>query len=796
MKRYIGYFRGLAFYFSFALLVLFFHYPVVATSIKVTGMNVESGTDCGPAPTVYRFQTNATYNGQPIDILLTVTAEDNDLAYLHYLGNTPVYGCVARDGDYIRVDIKDQDNNDDVGWMEFKLQIVAQGTNNPVNIDRVMLTSWDLDRSDNSADTLTDDVYLYLPSNSQGYINSESYVTYHEGNYLANSSDSLPAGIDAYNVRLEGRDRNCTESATNPDPKCRGSAVFLNKSEIFFRFQNDNAYGQRGDSRGPFRRFFIGLDVEQLESVFSNKDYGDAPISYGEAGLDATAYLVLGGGLPADEETDYQASADATGDDEDPANSPDYDDEDAVTLNGSGLQDSALLDGNTYTLDIATYNEPGSAGYLSAWADWNRDGDFDDVGERFLDNQVITAGGQNVSSVSVDVPATALPGATFMRFIYSDSQVSDALGSGGGSGEVEDYRVYIDPADLSLEKSVSPTIAQPGETVAFTLILNNDGPAAATNIRVEDVLPSGYSYVAGSISGDAGTTGAVITADDGAAPVLAWEVDRLDSDESVQLSFDAVVNGVGVYNNTAEVVASDQSDLDSTPNNGDVSEDDYATASVLVDSDNDGIPDVNDIDDDNDDGILDVDENPNGIDPLTDADGDGVPAYLDDNDQDPNVGDEDGQVEPDYDNDGDGIPNHLDLDSDNDGIQDVIEAGGEDPDGASSAPAPSPTPTATAGPTSPTPMMAAPPSPTQIPTVMVLRIASTSTVTTTASKTSSKPAVKTPTASSAPAPSPTPTATAGPTSPTPMMAAPPSPIPTPTTMATPTALTSTVTTTA
>ena len=33
-----------------------------------------------------------------------------------------------------------------------------------------------------------------------------------------------------------------------------------------------------------------------------------------------------------------------------------------------------------------------------------------------------------------------------------------------------------------------------------------------------------------------------------------------------------------------------------------------------------------------------------------------------------------------YDRDGDGVPNHLDIDADNDGIPDVIEAGGADAD--------------------------------------------------------------------------------------------------------------------
>jgi len=73
-----------------------------------------------------------------------------------------------------------------------------------------------------------------------------------------------------------------------------------------------------------------------------------------------------------------------------------------------------------------------------------------------------------------------------------------------------------------------------------------------------------------------------------------------------------------------------------------------ATVNITVpaDTDADGVPDVDDLDDDND-GILDTVEN----------------AQLS------------------ADTDGDGIPNRLDLDSDNDGINDVDEASGIDLDG-------------------------------------------------------------------------------------------------------------------
>ncbi|PWG04983.1 T9SS type A sorting domain-containing protein [Polaribacter aquimarinus] len=103
-----------------------------------------------------------------------------------------------------------------------------------------------------------------------------------------------------------------------------------------------------------------------------------------------------------------------------------------------------------------------------------------------------------------------------------------------------------------------------------------------------------------------------------------------------------------------------------------------------IDTDGDGIDDTIDIDDDND-GILDTVEltvNGTTYDPLGDEDGDFLPNYLDVRD-DNGVGDSsttnyddiNGDGIPNvYDFDNDGIPNHLDLDSDNDGIPDIIEA--------------------------------------------------------------------------------------------------------------------------
>jgi len=105
-------------------------------------------------------------------------------------------------------------------------------------------------------------------------------------------------------------------------------------------------------------------------------------------------------------------------------------------------------------------------------------------------------------------------------------------------------------------------------------------------------------------------------------------------------------------------------------------DDDWLTApDAPADTDGDGIADAVEIDADGD-GIADVIESggvdldgDGMLDGFTDADGDGI---------DDTVAAVPGVV---VDTDGDGTPDFQDLDSDNDGLSDVIEAGGSDADG-------------------------------------------------------------------------------------------------------------------
>ncbi len=97
------------------------------------------------------------------------------------------------------------------------------------------------------------------------------------------------------------------------------------------------------------------------------------------------------------------------------------------------------------------------------------------------------------------------------------------------------------------------------------------------------------------------------------------------------------------------------------------------TALTPVDNDGDGVNDQVDLDSDND-GIMDVIES-GGDDPDGDGQVGNAPAQVDSNGLSV-----DGSLSE-QDTDGDGVPNQHDLDSDNDGIPDVTEAGAEDGDG-------------------------------------------------------------------------------------------------------------------
>lgn len=125
-------------------------------------------------------------------------------------------------------------------------------------------------------------------------------------------------------------------------------------------------------------------------------------------------------------------------------------------------------------------------------------------------------------------------------------------------------------ADLSLTKSAH-RISEPGEIVKaeFTIIVTNNGPGMATNVKVKDQIPSGYHYLSYTASQGVYNPSTSI-----------WNVGDILPNEHAVLKISTAVLYTGDHTNTAEIIASDQPDPNSTPNNHNPNEDDQASASI------------------------------------------------------------------------------------------------------------------------------------------------------------------------------------------------------------------------
>ena len=126
--------------------------------------------------------------------------------------------------------------------------------------------------------------------------------------------------------------------------------------------------------------------------------------------------------------------------------------------------------------------------------------------------------------------------------------------------------IRIDYIDLELSKSVSDETPDEGDTITWTITVDNNGPHDATGIEVTDLLPSGVTYV--SYSADQGTY---------VAGTGIWTVGDVDENRDATLTITATVDsgtaGQSILNE-AEITNADQSD--SSPGN------EYASAEISV----------------------------------------------------------------------------------------------------------------------------------------------------------------------------------------------------------------------
>ena len=232
-----------------------------------------------------------------------------------------------------------------------------------------------------------------------------------------------------------------------------------------------------------------------------------------------------------------------------------------ITLNNDGLSDAtgivvsdALPSGYTYVSDDS------GGTYSSASGLWN-------VG-------VLAAG----TSTSLNVAAQVNASGDYMNVAEVIAVIQlDPDSTPGNNDPTEDDLAEQSTTprtvtDISVSKTADSLSPSVGDQIVFTITVNNAGPNDASGLVVEDLLASGYSFVSATPS--SGTYDEITG---------SWNLGNIINGAAETLHITAQVLASGDYRNTAELIALDTFDPDSTPNNNLSAEDDQDTVVAVPD---------------------------------------------------------------------------------------------------------------------------------------------------------------------------------------------------------------------
>ncbi len=115
---------------------------------------------------------------------------------------------------------------------------------------------------------------------------------------------------------------------------------------------------------------------------------------------------------------------------------------------------------------------------------------------------------------------------------YTDAQ-------GNSQSQTDTATLTVREPELDIQKTVDSTTPAYGQTLTYTLTVSHLASSTATayDLIITDTIPSGLTYVSGSITVPAGCT-----ADDSAAPTLTWTCASLPVGNTLTLTYQATVN--------------------------------------------------------------------------------------------------------------------------------------------------------------------------------------------------------------------------------------------------------------
>jgi len=202
----------------------------------------------------------------------------------------------------------------------------------------------------------------------------------------------------------------------------------------------------------------------------SGVDFGDAPEESGNFMTFPTTLAMNGAahnidpdiflGEKIDGEPDGQPTLAANGDDNDVFYPSFGDDEDGVVL------PSSVFQGTEVSIEVKASVD----GFLDAWMDFDLDHTWFNPSEHIFTAQPLAAGSNNLTFI---VPATAIPGQSYLRFRFRDDASPLTFSGFANNGEVEDYAIVI--KENTTEGWDFGDAPQGGDLYAYPTLLEDDG---------------------------------------------------------------------------------------------------------------------------------------------------------------------------------------------------------------------------------------------------------------------------------------------------------------------------------
>ncbi len=148
----------------------------------------------------------------------------------------------------------------------------------------------------------------------------------------------------------------------------------------------------------------------------------------------------------------------------------------------------------------------------------------------------------------VSNPPTFTPELQNLAFVNFQYNVGNALQAQPGNVETNVFVTAIHSAILSAVKTASTAFANIGDTITYTVLIQNSGNTNATNVNFSDLIPAGTTFVENSFAVNGNTI-------PGANPNSGVNIGTVSADSSLTVTFQVIVTSTPPSNPITNVAS-------------------------------------------------------------------------------------------------------------------------------------------------------------------------------------------------------------------------------------------------